>query len=650
MLSLPGHYPGPSAASLSFREIRLKGLPYVDKTEAVFRILSDPGKIIVLTRPRGMGKSLLASALCEALSGERKLFGGLWLGEAGYDFRPHPVVRLAIKPSGSPEESLAAAALEASKGCGLKLREARPAEALARLVKDLRKRAGAPCAVVIDDYDLLIGAANKNRLEEAAKATRDLLARLSSLGGELRLLLLVGARRYSDGVLFKDGALATDLTFEASMAASCGFTALELENYFGGRIEEARDHLVASGEWDPKWTAGDLKRWAVARYDGHSWDGAATVMSPVSVLGLLREKRLGDFWAEAWPIPPSLIKRLLNEEAAVRLLDETMSLTAASYQLGLRDWPLESWLLQEGALSVQKVFEPEPRRIISHLGPPPGRFGQLGEAPYARDQKRLEQIRAAEEALLETARASERKRLLEERRMTVRLSTMEIQSRLFREAIALKWSHEKTGFAGKALGYLSSALNSLDPKLIEIAFKKLMAGLRQPMHLSDQDWFHAAFYYSLRSLGRHLDPKDPVHVGVVDVAIDNPGQDVILLQVRSADHRWTPGALKTPEKGEVAWPWRPPPPKVLKDWEAPLDEAEDGDLIELERILGLEAMMAVKVLEDWDYPARFLSLGRRVFMVGVGVYKRQRVRAVVQEAFPYEDDDEPGEEQPNDSP
>ncbi|MDR2456435.1 MAG: AAA family ATPase [Deltaproteobacteria bacterium] len=639
MNSPPGPYPGPSAASPSFREIRLKGLPYVDKTEAVFRILSEPGKIIMLTRPRGMGKSLLASALSEALSGQRKLFEGLWLGESGYDFKPHPVVRLTFKPSGSPYESLAAAALEACRECGLKLRDGPPGEALARLVKDLRKKAGKPCAVVIDDYDLIIGAAGKGRLEEAAQATRDLLVRLSALGGELRLLFLAGTRRYSDSVLFKDRALATDLTFDPSMAACCGFTASELDANFLGRIEEARDHLAASGQWDPKWTAADLRRWAIERYDGHSWDGSATVMSPVSVLGFLREKRLRDFWTEAFEVPSSLIRKLLAEDAAGKLLEETMTLPAVSWEVGLRDWPLESWLLQEGVLSVQKIIEAAPRRIITPLVLPPGRFGQLGEPPYAKDKKRLEQLKADEEAAAEAARRAERKRIFESRKMIVRLSTLEIQSRLYREAIALKWSHEKTGFAGKALDYLSGALISLDPKLIEIAFKKLMAGLRQPMYVSDRDWFHTAIYYSLRSLGRHLDPKDPVHEGVVDVAIDNPGQDVILLQVRSADHAWTPKALKMPEKGEESWPWRPPPPKVLKDWEAPLDETEDGDLIELERVLGLEAMLAVKVLEDWGYPMRWLPLGRRVFMVGVGVYKRQRARAVVQEAFPYEDDD-----------
>jgi hypothetical protein len=75
-----------------------------------------------------------------------------------------------------------------------------------------------------------------------------------------------------------------------------------------------------------------------------------------------------------------------------------------------------------------------------------------------------------------------------------------------------------------------------------------------------------------------------------------------------------------------------------------LIESEDADLLELERVLRLEAMMAVKVLEDWRYPERWLP-DRRVFLVGAGLWRRQRAGVVVQEAlaedYVYDDGDEP---------
>jgi hypothetical protein len=247
--------------------------------------------------------------------------------------------------------------------------------------------------------------------------------------------------------------------------------------------------------------------------------------------------------------------------------------------------------------------------------------------------------KAEAEAAEAAERAQAERRRREGAKLVLRPSTLETQRILFEEVLARSFGHAKTGFVPRALVELKGALAALEPRRIEAAVRKIMAGLRRAPHQSERDWFHSAFYLVLRALGRNLDKGDPVHDGVVDVVVDEPGRAVVLLQFRNADHSWTPGAMELPARGEEDWPWRPAPPQELEPWREPLIESEDGHLIELDRILGLEAMLAIKVMEDWGYPADWLPLGRRVFLVGVGVFGRQRVRAVVQEALPEADGD-----------
>jgi hypothetical protein len=59
------------------------GYTYVDKTEWVQKLAEDP-KYLVLSRPRGFGKSLLVDTLKEAWERNRELFDGLALADSGF--------------------------------------------------------------------------------------------------------------------------------------------------------------------------------------------------------------------------------------------------------------------------------------------------------------------------------------------------------------------------------------------------------------------------------------------------------------------------------------------------------------------------------------------------------------------------------------
>ena len=61
-----------------FGRLRQEGYLYVDKTEAIHRLINS-GIFVFLSRPRRFGKSLLITTLYELFQGNRALFKNLWI-------------------------------------------------------------------------------------------------------------------------------------------------------------------------------------------------------------------------------------------------------------------------------------------------------------------------------------------------------------------------------------------------------------------------------------------------------------------------------------------------------------------------------------------------------------------------------------------
>jgi hypothetical protein len=81
---------------------------YADKTPYIYKMAVESDfNCLFLSRPGRFGKTLLLDTLNELFSGRRHLFENLWIGlETGYDFQPHPVIRLSMNCSvtDSPEK------------------------------------------------------------------------------------------------------------------------------------------------------------------------------------------------------------------------------------------------------------------------------------------------------------------------------------------------------------------------------------------------------------------------------------------------------------------------------------------------------------------------------------------------------------------
>jgi len=75
-----------------FEKIRSKKMIYVDKTQLIYNLISNPDYYF-LSRPRRFGKSLLISILKHLYWGHRDLFKGLWIDQHGHwEWKKWPVI------------------------------------------------------------------------------------------------------------------------------------------------------------------------------------------------------------------------------------------------------------------------------------------------------------------------------------------------------------------------------------------------------------------------------------------------------------------------------------------------------------------------------------------------------------------------------
>ena len=79
----------------NFEKLRRDGYFYVDKTEMLYRMVTD-GQYYFLSRPRRFGKSLLISTLEAYFEGKKELFTGLAIEGLEKEWKRYTVIHLDL--------------------------------------------------------------------------------------------------------------------------------------------------------------------------------------------------------------------------------------------------------------------------------------------------------------------------------------------------------------------------------------------------------------------------------------------------------------------------------------------------------------------------------------------------------------------------
>jgi hypothetical protein len=448
----------------NFREIIEDGYVYADKTQYIYNLLTG-GKHYFLSRPRRFGKSLLVDTIAEVMSGDRELFGGLFIYDCGYDFKKHPVLRLDMSSiaNDTPEilkAELLIALKKQAKAQGLDFDYATPSAMFKTLIEELHIKHSSRVAVLIDEYDKPV----LDRLAdiESAKANREVLRGfygiLKSMDPHIKITFITGVTKFTKTSVFSELNNLRDITLEADYANICGILIEELDRYFADHIED----LASAG------TLGDcrgVRDKILAWYDGYSWDGETRVINPFSLLGFFLRKRFSSFWYESGT--PKFLLDVIKKrpQGYTDLRDfEIGEISLSSFDIEkIAAGPL---LFQAGYLTIKEAF---------HHPPPP--YYRLAMPNY--------EVREA-----------------------------------FDLHIIDEFTEKKEPFAETACRRIKASLSSGELQDMLETLRALFGSIPYQIHMKHEYYYHSIFYAVMNLLGFDIEAEVLVAGGRIDAVLE----------------------------------------------------------------------------------------------------------------------------------
>jgi hypothetical protein len=303
----------------SFVKVIRDDLLYADKTEFIHRLIKRSASYF-LTRPRRFGKSLLLDTMEKLFSGQRELFEGLWIAESGYEFKPHPVIKLTMNyaETGTADllkENILGDLRKIASKNKVTVDETLYDRYLVTLVENLAEKSENGVVILVDEYDAPITRNLGNM--EAAEANRNVLhgfySKLKELDKYLRFTFVTGLTRFAMTALDSGPNHFTDISLDAQYEAICGFTVEDLDRLFGDRMEATLSAL-RSGTVNAPETVPELKQLILDWYDGYNWGGAARILNPFSILNFFQNNKFSSYWFDSGR--PSHWRALIRQHPA----------------------------------------------------------------------------------------------------------------------------------------------------------------------------------------------------------------------------------------------------------------------------------------------------------------------------------------------
>lgn len=338
-----------------FRYIRSNNCIYIDKTEHIYKLLAAKKIFLFLSRPRRFGKSLLLSMIKALMEGRRELFEGLYI-EDKFNWEPHPVILLDMGlPKNSSvevfERSLEDELRRLAQRFNIMLKEGTASvnNLLADFVSTLQEKTGKSVVLLIDEYDkpLLDNIDNLELASGLRKILSSFYGVIKTMSSDLFFVMLTGISKISQASIFSGLNNLYDLTMDPEHSTICGYTKLNLEDYF----KEYTNLLATTEGIEYDQMLKKIHQW----YDGYSWDSKTFVYNPFSILLLYYKKEFAAHWF-ATATPTFLLKRLkqLGNFSAV-FQDDIIQCRGFLDQESLENLQLIPLLFQTGYLTVRTI-------------------------------------------------------------------------------------------------------------------------------------------------------------------------------------------------------------------------------------------------------------------------------------------------------
>lgn len=335
-----------------FKMLREAGCVYVDKTGFIEKIISSGSKYYFLARPRRFGKSLFLSTLQYFFDGRRKLFCGLKIDAADWDWKPYPVLHIDLNleryaEPGKLDNILNNLFNEWEAKFEVSLKAPDLPSRFSNIIAAAHQKTGMPVVILVDEYDKpLVGNLNKDEnFEHYRTQLSALYSNFKSGADHIRLVFLTGVSRFSKLSIFSDLNNLKDITFSDEFADICGITHSELLDYFQAGIET----LAYKSELSYEETLQILKR----NYDGYRFAKAGSdIYNPWSLLNAMDESEIANYWNQTG-LPTIIAESLKNIDADLERTLNTQCMHSTLAGLDLKSPNPLALLYQTGYLTIK---------------------------------------------------------------------------------------------------------------------------------------------------------------------------------------------------------------------------------------------------------------------------------------------------------
>jgi len=291
-----------------FEKARNAGCVYIDKTEMIYKMVSE-GCYYFLGRPRRFGKSLLVSTLEAYFSGKKDLFENLAIYDMETKWEKYPILHLDFAGANFLEPvRLRDVLKEALDGWQAEYGSQTQAEApeirFASIIKSAYAKTGKQVVILVDEYDKpILDLIDNADIEETNRAMlKAFYGVMKSQDEYIRFGFLTGVTKLGKVSVFSDLNNITDISLSDDYATICGVTEEELHNVFDDEVEA----MAQKG----KMTKEECYAKLAKQYDGyHFGEDVPGVYNPYSLLRALSDRKFGDYWFETGT-PTHLIKIL----------------------------------------------------------------------------------------------------------------------------------------------------------------------------------------------------------------------------------------------------------------------------------------------------------------------------------------------------
>ncbi len=341
----------------NFEKIRREGYVYVDKTQLMWKMVSE-GSYYFLSRPRRFGKSLMISTLDAFFSGERELFKGLYVDSVEWDWQQYPILHLDLNSREyKDEQSLEAELnrhLEAwEKLYGDEYKDRASEERFIHVINHAYEKTGMRVVVLVDEYDKpLLQTIGNETLQNAYRSKlKAFYSVLKTLDAKIRFAFLTGVTKFGKVSVFSDLNNLKDISMLPKYTNICGVSEQELHYYFDDSVSV----LAAANDISKEACYERLRQ----DFDGYHFNEFTKegIYNPFSILNTFDSCVFRDYWFETGT-PSFLVYQLKKTGYPLDNMTEEELSADTLNSIDVMDVNPLPLLYQSGYLTI-KDYDPE---------------------------------------------------------------------------------------------------------------------------------------------------------------------------------------------------------------------------------------------------------------------------------------------------